>query len=208
MPLPLQAKLLRVIQEEEVDRLGGRDPIKVNLRIVATTNRDLREMVKNQTFREDLYYRLNVIPLRIPSLRERPDDIITLAEHFIKVSAILNSKPGAQLSPHASSKLKEWSWPGNVRELENVVERAVLMAPTSEIKSEHIMIENHQMEQTTPLKIVAGVTIADMERQLIFKTLDRTNQNRTQAARLLGISIRTLRNKLHEYRIQMEGPNG
>ena len=203
MPLILQAKLLRVIQEEEVDRLGGRNPVKVNLRIIATTNRDLREMVKAQLFREDLYYRLNVIPLKIPALRERPDDIIALSEHFIKISAILNSKPTTGLSPQAILKLRNWTWPGNIRELENVIERAVLMSTSSELKSDQIFIENQHQENSMPLRINAGVTIADMERELILKTLDRTNQNRTHAARLLGISIRTLRNKLHEYRTEL-----
>jgi transcriptional regulator with PAS, ATPase and Fis domain len=201
LSLHLQAKLLRVIQEEEVDRLGGREPVKINVRLVATTNRDLREMVHAQTFREDLYYRLNVIPLRIPPLRERHGDIRVLAEHFLKVSAILNSRPVTKLSIGAIEKLNQWSWPGNVRELENVIERAVLMTQGSEVKSDQIFIEQTSLQNiSVPLKIDAGFTIAQMERELIYKTLDQTKQNRTQAAKLLGISIRTLRNKLHEYR--------
>ncbi|MDZ4677643.1 MAG: sigma-54 dependent transcriptional regulator [Oligoflexia bacterium] len=202
MPLSLQAKLLRVLQEEEVDRLGGRNPIKVNLRIIATTNRDLWKMVKSHIFREDLYYRINVIPLQIPALRERPDDVVALAENFIKVSSILNSRNVTKLSLGALNKLSQWNWPGNVRELENVIERAVLMANQGEIQSEHIIIENFTSSPGTPSNsgMTAGMTIAQMERELIYKTLDKTNQNRTQAARILGISIRTLRNKLHEYR--------
>ncbi len=201
LPLALQAKLLRVIQEEEVDRLGGRNPIKVNLRVIATSNKDVRLLVKEGKFREDLYYRLNVIPLHIPSLRERPNDILTLAEHFIKVSSILNSKAATVLSQGAREKLSAWYWPGNVRELENVVERAVLLTHGSEIQDSLIHIENQSVVviPNQPLAIEPGTTIAEMEKLLIFKTLDKTRQNRTQAARLLGISIRTLRNKLHEY---------
>jgi transcriptional regulator with PAS, ATPase and Fis domain len=206
MPLSLQAKLLRVLQEEEVDRLGGRIPVKVNLRVIATTNRDLWGMVKAHTFREDLYYRVNVIPLQIPSLRQRPEDVGVLAENFIKVSAILNSRSVTKLSRGALDKLAQWSWPGNVRELENVIERAVLLANNDEIQSEHIIIENfsNNANAQSALTVGAGMTIAEMEKELIFRTLDKTNQNRTQAAKLLGISIRTLRNKLHEYR----GDNG
>jgi len=206
MPLPLQAKLLRVLQEEEIDRLGGRNPVKVNLRVIATTNRDLRSMVKNGTFREDLYYRLNVIPLHIPSLRERPNDIVVLAEHFIKVSAILNSRSASTLSSQALHKIQCWNWPGNVRELENVMERAVLIAEGPTVSSDHIVLENPSggaddgTLKIPEFSLLAGVTIAEMEKQLILSTLDKTNQNRTKAAKLLGISIRTLRNKLHEYR--------
>lgn len=200
MPLSLQAKLLRVIQEEEVDRLGGRNPVKIDLRIIATTNKDLKAMVNQGSFREDLYYRLNVIPLFIPALRHRVHDIHVLAEHFMKVSSILNSRKLRCLSSEALEKLMAWAWPGNVRELENVMERALLMATGESIRGEDLIIESGG----TPLNsaIEPGVTIAEMERQLIFKTLHKTNQNRTQAAKILGISIRTLRNKLHEYKAE------
>jgi transcriptional regulator with PAS, ATPase and Fis domain len=209
IPMSLQAKLLRVIQEEEVDRLGGRDPIKLNIRIIATTNRDLRSMVAAEKFREDLYYRLNVIPLHIPPLRERPDDIRNLAEHFLKISAILNSRAVTKLSVGAIEKLSQWSWPGNIRELENVIERAVLVATGSEVKADHVTLESRALYNTpVELKIGAGLTIAAMERELIFKTLEKTNQNRTQAAKILGISIRTLRNKLHEYREDLGANHG
>jgi two-component system response regulator FlrC len=201
MSIPLQAKLLRVLQEEEVDRLGGRSPIKVNLRVIATTNRDLRSMVKAQTFREDLFYRLNVIPLQIPALRDRPGDIILLAQHFVQMSAILNQKQGVSLHPEALEKIKSWSWPGNARELENVLERSVLISQSGEIRPEEILIDrqNDNVIEPKPVSLQSGITIAEMERQLIFKTLGDTRQNRTQAAKILGISIRTLRNKLHEY---------
>ncbi|MCC6278019.1 MAG: sigma-54-dependent Fis family transcriptional regulator [Oligoflexia bacterium] len=199
MPLGLQAKLLRVLQQEEVDRLGGKTPVKVNIRIIATTNRDLAAMVKDGKFREDLYYRINVIPLRIPSLRERQEDVITLAEHFLRVSAILNGRNVNRLSPGAVVKLKQWKWPGNVRELENVVERAVLLCRGEEIRPDHIQVDARLASQVES-QIAVGMTIAEMEKNLILKTLEQTRQNRTQAARLLGISIRTLRNKLNEYR--------
>lgn len=205
MSLPLQAKLLRVLQEEEVDRLGGRNPIKVNLRVIATTNRDLRSMVLEQKFREDLYYRLNVIPLHIPPLRDRPGDVVILAKNFVQVAAIMNQKIQSVLTDGALQKIQSWSWPGNVRELENVIERAVLISDSQEIRAEHIFIDERkgistQSRAPATFTLSSGVTIAEMEKQLIFKTLDETKQNRTQAAKILGISIRTLRNKLHEYR--------
>ena len=198
MSLPLQAKLLRVLQEEEVDRLGGKNPVKINLRIIATTNRDLRLMVKEQKFREDLYYRLNVIPLHIPALRERPGDVVLLAQHYTQISSILNQKQIVRVGSEAMEKIRNWTWPGNVRELENVMERAVLICTGNEIRGEHILIDDST--EPTPRAANTGVTIAEMEKQLIFETLALTQQNRTQAARILGISIRTLRNKLHEYK--------
>jgi len=201
MSLPLQAKLLRVLQEEELDRLGGRNPVKVNLRVIATTNRDLRTMVLEQKFREDLYYRLNVIPLHIPPLRDRPGDVVLLAKNFVQVAAIMNQKIQSELTEEALQKIQEWSWPGNVRELENVIERAVLISNDREIRAEHIIIDERKVsKKLTPMRVSVGVTIAEMEKQLIFKTLQETKQNRTQAAKILGISIRTLRNKLHEYK--------
>ncbi|MEQ1877265.1 MAG: sigma 54-interacting transcriptional regulator, partial [Bdellovibrionia bacterium] len=198
MALPLQAKLLRAIQENEIERVGGRAPIKVNVRIIATTNRNLNEMVANGTFREDLFYRLNVIPLEIPPLRERPRDIEILAKHFVEVSALVNGRGPKKFSEAAVRKLLSWRWPGNVRELENVVERAVLLGEGETISENGIQIENFSQAQGE-VTLAAGMTVLEAERHLIFKTLQHTGQNRTQAARLLGISIRTLRNKLHEY---------
>jgi two-component system response regulator FlrC len=176
----------------------------------------LRAAVRAGTFREDLYYRLNVIPLHIPALRNRPNDIVVLAEHFVKISGILNSRPVSKLSGEALRKIQSWIWPGNVRELENVMERAVLVSNSDTIGAEHVLIESQQPAMGPSaasghqqgLVIGAGVTIAEMEKQLILTTLDKTNQNRTQAAKLLGISIRTLRNKLHEYRNLGEGTGG
>lgn len=199
MSLPLQAKLLRVLQEEEVERVGGRAPLAVNVRVVATTNRDLRAMVRKGQFREDLFYRLNVIPLNVPALRQRPEDVVMLAHHFMKVSSILNGRQVTEIKQDAVRKLCGWTWPGNVRELENVIERSVLMAQGNAITAECLMIDTEQQVENDYIE--AGVTVAEMEKRLILKTLERTQQNRTQAAKLLGISIRTLRNKLHEYRV-------
>ncbi|MCM2280746.1 MAG: sigma-54 dependent transcriptional regulator [Bdellovibrionaceae bacterium] len=229
LPLLLQAKLLRVIQEGEIERLGARQPLKVNVRLVATTNRDLSQMVKAGQFREDLFYRLNVLPLRVPPLSRRPKDIELLARFFVEVSGELNGRRARAFSDEAMHKLLSWSWPGNVRELENVIERSVLLAEGDTIQSEEILINGFNdafcapagdalegtTQATTPLStdaflqlsISPGMTLGEAERQLILKTLEYTRQNRTQAAKLLGISIRTLRNKLHEYNAA-KGPSG
>jgi two-component system response regulator FlrC len=200
----LQAKLLRVIQEGEVERLGSKTPVKINVRLIATSNRDLAAMVRAGQFREDLYYRLNVIPLAIPSLRKRPRDIEELAKFFVEVSSLVNGKAGKHLSEAAVQKLRVWKWPGNVRELENVIERAVLMSAADAISADEIAISGIADENESSAAIPAGdlrpgMTIGEAERRLIMKTLEYTSQNRTKAAQLLGISIRTLRNKLHEY---------
>lgn len=213
MPLILQAKLLRVIQEGEIERLGARQPTRVNVRLIATTNRDLSSMVRRGEFREDLFYRLNVVPLRIPSLRERPRDVENLARFFMEVSSHVNGRPLRQLTDGAIQKLMSWKWPGNVRELENVIERTVLFATTDVIEATHIEIEGWSesghhgssagIEATNGgSSFAAGMTVAMAEKLLIMKTLEHTEQNRTQAAKLLGISIRTLRNKLHEYGVK------
>lgn len=218
MPLLLQAKLLRVIQEGEIERLGARQPQKVNVRIIATTNRDLASMVRRGEFREDLYYRLNVVPLRIPSLRERPKDILDLARFFTEVSCHLNGRPLRPLSVEALNRLQAWSWPGNIRELENVIERAVLYASGDKIELTDLAFEENVSlnapnlgESVSELQaavkagpsssfgVSPGMTVSEAEKLLIMKTLEHTAQNRTKAAKLLGISIRTLRNKLHEY---------
>ncbi len=210
MPLLLQAKLLRVIQEGEVERLGARQPVKVNVRLVATTNRDLAQMVRAGQFREDLYYRLNVLPLRVPPLARRPRDIELLARFFLEVSSGANGRRVNGLSGEAMSKLLAWSWPGNVRELENVIERSVLLAEGETIRDDEVLIsgfpgsawgrpEAGEEDGFPRLSIAPGMTLGEAERRLILETLEYTRQNRTRAAKLLGISIRTLRNKLHEY---------
>lgn len=201
MPLVLQAKLLRVLQENEVERLGGTAPVKVNVRIIATTNRSLEKMVKSGEFREDLYYRLNVIPLHIPSLRARPTDIELLAKHFVAASCEENQITGKLLSDEALTKLKMYRWPGNVRELQNTIERSVLLTSGQEVGADQILLqESESSEQVPTQSFNPGMTVGEAERLLIMKTLEFTGQNRTRAAEMLGISIRTLRNKLNEYR--------
>jgi len=198
LPLLLQTKLLRVIQEGEVERLGGAAPIQVNVRLIATTNRPLEEMVKAGTFRQDLYYRLNVIPLRVPPLRYRPKDVEYLARIFLEVFCQENERGEKQFSPRALHKLKSYEWPGNIRELQNMVERLVLTCEEEVIEAEHIPFDLPEERYHSNLE--AGMTLSEAERLLIFKTLEHTAQNRTKAADILGISIRTLRNKLNEYR--------
>lgn len=208
MDISLQAKLLRAIQEKEIDRLGGKAPIKVDTRIIATSNRNLEECVKNGTFRQDLYYRLNVINLNIPDLKDRPDDIIVLAKHFIKKYSELNELPMRDLSPKAEEILLDYLWPGNVRELENTMHRAVLLASGNNIDENAIILQNPAATKTSTQEIVqsqVGQTVASVEKKLILDTLQSTSWNRTTAAALLGISIRTLRNKLKQY--QDEGYN-
>ncbi len=201
----LQAKLLRVIQEREVDRVGGREPVSVNIRVIATTNRSLYREVEQGRFREDLYYRLNVFPITVPPLRDRPADIPLLVRHFAAVSAARNGVPQPTVSPEAYVALQDRRWKGNVRELENVMERAVLLAGNEPILPIHVLEDFNGQPvvcapvPSVPLSSVNG-SLWEMERELIFQTLTRVKENRTHAAKELGISIRTLRNKLREYR--------
>jgi len=205
MNMGLQAKLLRVIQEREVDRVGGREPVSVNIRVIATTNRSLYQEVEQGRFREDLYYRLNVFPITVPPLRERPADIPLLVRHFAAVSAARNGLPQPTVSPATYVALQDRRWKGNVRELENVMERAVLLAGNGPILPIHVLQDSSGQPTSpaavpsVPLSSVNG-SLWEMERELIFQTLARVNENRTHAAKELGISIRTLRNKLREYR--------
>ncbi len=205
MDIGIQAKLLRAIQEKEIDRIGGKSPIKINTRIIATSNRDLEAAVAAGTFRQDLYYRLNVISLNIPDLKDRPGDIIVLAKHFIKKYSELNELPMKDLSAAAEKALLVYPWPGNVRELENTMHRAVLMSTGDEIGVEAIMLPQSGQETEPAETPAVGQTVAGMERKLIIDTLKHTLGNRTTAANILGISIRTLRNKLKQY--QEEGFN-
>lgn len=198
LPLVLQAKLLRLIQDGEIERIGAKSATKVNVRIVATTSRDLPQLIREGKFREDLYYRLNVVPFNVPALRKRPKDIELLARFFTEVSSHLNGKAPKALAEEALLKMKQWNWPGNVRELENVIERSVLMSTSASLGADDILIQGFE-PKAPEWDLPAGITISEAERRLIMKTLEHTAQNRTQAARLLGISIRTLRNKLHEY---------
>ncbi len=199
MPLLLQAKLLRVIQEGEVERLGAQGPTKVNVRLIATTNKSLHEMVAQGLFREDLFYRLNVIPMEIPPLRRRAKDIDLLSRMFVEMSAADNGLPFKQFTASALTKLMNWDWPGNIRELQNVVERSVLLSKADVIDESDIYIKDYGRSREDR-GIKPGMTVSEAERLLILKTLDFTGQNRTKAAQMLGISIRTLRNKINEYK--------
>ncbi|MAS87987.1 MAG: sigma-54-dependent Fis family transcriptional regulator [Micavibrio sp.] len=205
----LQAKLLRAIQERVIDRVGGKEPVKIDVRILATSNRNLEETVKKGDFREDLYFRLNVVNIRLPSLRERPSDIGRLAQFFIDKYAEVNGVPKKKLSLAAEEKIKSYGWRGNIRELENTMHRAILISVEAEVEPEAIHL-NEAMEVSKPTVATnnasndtsggaVGSTVADVERNLILNTLDHCLGNRTHAAKILGISIRTLRNKLNQY---------
>jgi two-component system response regulator FlrC len=215
MDVRLQAKLLRAIQERVIDRVGGNKPVPVDIRILATSNRNLTEAVREGSFREDLLFRLNVVNLRLPALRERPGDIVALADHFVTKYAKANGLPKRELSDEARTALLQAPWPGNVRELENTLHRAVLLATGIMIGSEAIVLPDgmglneaarinspaHQLAETAEAmsRALVGRTVAEVERELILDTLDHTWGNRTHAANILGISIRTLRNKLNQY---------
>ena len=230
MALPLQAKLLRVLQEHEIDKVGGKEPIQVDVRVVATTNRGMLEMVESGKFREDLYFRLNVIPLALPALRERMDDLPVLVEHFLHKHSRLNNRERPTVSPETMAILRDYRWRGNVRELENVVERALLLCDGKEIKPHNLLMHSQMGKQSinqdlarattsqptsegaeeipeskdSALGIEVGMSMKEAEKKLIFETLRETGGNRTKAAKILGISIRTLRNKLNEYRAEGE----
>ncbi|NWF97814.1 MAG: sigma-54-dependent Fis family transcriptional regulator [Nitrospirae bacterium] len=196
MSMTLQAKLLRVLQEKEVDRIGGREPINIDVRVIATTNRDLKKECAESRFREDLFYRLSVFPLKVPPLRERPDDIVFLSMHFMKKYSGLAGKKINGFSEDALDLIKRKQWNGNVRELENTIQRAVFLCDGETIKCEHFMFDDYEKMQ-----VQAG-SIKEMEKELIIQTLKEAGGNKTKAAKKLGVSVRTIRNKLNEYKIQ------
>jgi DNA-binding NtrC family response regulator len=193
----LQAKLLRVLQEQEVDRIGARRPIPIRVRVIATTNKDLRKLIVRGQFREDLFFRLNVVPLRIPPLRDRKDDIAVLTDHFMKKYGGTNA---GELDTETVELLRRYGWPGNVRELENIVHRSFALRGRLKITPSDLFDQSVETPEMSALQ--AGQSVGEMERKLIMTTLDQTNGNRTHAAKLLGISLRTLRNKLREYRVE------
>jgi two-component system, response regulator FlrC len=220
MDVRLQAKLLRALQERVIDRVGGTRPVPVDIRVIATSNRDLLAAAREGTFREDLLYRLNVVNLKIPPLRARLADILELAEHFARRYAEANNLPVRPIATEAKHELMRGRWPGNVRELENTIHRAVLLATGTEIGVDAIRLpDGSRLDQgtrspaeqaaqvagqlathagQTALNLV-GRTVAEVERDLILETLKHCLGNRTHAAKILGVSIRTLRNKLNEY---------
>ena len=207
----VQAKLLRVLQERELERVGGNRPIKVDVRVIATTNRNLEQSVEKKEFRQDLYFRLNVVPIMVPPLRERADDVTFLAEQFMNRMARKHGVRVTGMSPACNAALRAHSWPGNVRELQNVIERAVILASDGEdLQPEHLGF--------VPSGAIPGgggggggiaasiggggdeiIPLGELEKRQILHAVEKCGGNRTQAAKKLGISIRTLRNKLHEY---------
>lgn len=217
MDVRLQAKLLRALQERVIDRVGGAKPVPVDLRIIATSNRSLTEEVNKGTFREDLLFRLNVVNLALPALRERPADILALSDHFAKKYAKANGFPWRPVSEPARTRLMAAPWRGNVRELENTIHRAVLLASGPEIGPEALItpdgsdfavqsspspssaVQKAAMTAEAVTRALVGRTVAEVEQELILDTLDHCLGNRTHAATILGISIRTLRNKLNDY---------
>jgi two-component system response regulator FlrC len=232
----LQAKLLRVLQEQEVDRIGGKHPIPVDVRVIATTNKELKNLIQTGHFREDLYFRLNVIPLTIPPLRSRRGDIPLLANHFCEKYGLEGCGQTLELAPQTLELLVKYDWPGNIRELENVVQRAAALAKNSTIYPKDLFLpqqsgcssERNGNDQETSgsvpqdgpplegesdapvsqkIQLKAGFSVSEMEKRLIQLTLEETGGNRTRAAQLLGISLRTLRNKLREYRVAGQGLN-
>ncbi|MDE3046590.1 MAG: sigma-54-dependent Fis family transcriptional regulator [Verrucomicrobiota bacterium] len=199
IPLNLQAKLLRAIQEQEFERLGSTRSIKVNARLLATSNRNMLEAIESKVFREDLYYRLNVVPVHLPSLRQRPEDILPLAEHFVRKFCAENHKPIKPFTDRAIQKLLAYHWPGNVRELANIIERTVVLDFHSTIDADHLYLDAPALPTKPIGSLPIGLTLHQLEKRLILETLEAQGQNRTKTASLLDISIRTLRNKLHEY---------
>ena len=215
MPLELQAKLLRVIQERQVQRVGGTRVIDIDIRIIATTNRDLMKYVDENRFRRDLYYRLSVFPITIPPLRDRPGEVLALVQHYVKELSIAFDQPVSGISSAAQKRLLAYNYPGNVRELINIVQRAIIICPRNAIiDAEHIVFEN------TP-EVVQGVrrlaeavddadgqlqfeigkqSLTEIRRNIIVETIRHFNGNRSKAAEVLGISTRTIRNKLKQYR--------
>jgi DNA-binding NtrC family response regulator len=211
----LQAKLLRVLQEKEVDRIGGKNPVDIDVRVIATTNRDLQLLVREGQFREDLYYRLNVVRLTIPPLRNRQGDIPLLVDFFCKRYGKDRGHESLGLSDAALDDLTRYHWPGNVRELENTIQRAAALGAGAMLQADDLLFSGQRLQvpgSTTTDKSIepgmsAGVTMREMEKQLIRRTLEDTGGNRTRAAKSLGISLRTLRNKLNEFGLQNRQAN-
>ncbi|HAN31597.1 MAG TPA: hypothetical protein DCQ06_08385 [Myxococcales bacterium] len=197
LPLPLQGKLLRVLQESEVERVGGSGPESVDVRVVAATNRNLQEEVQAGRFRQDLFYRLNVIAIELPALRERGDDIPRLANHFMRRFSASNQKEIQRIDVDAMEALCAWSWPGNVRELENVIERAVVLARGAEITSEDLPanITGAEGDQRI-MHIPVGTPLEEIERLALIETLRMTGGDKRRAANLLGVAVRTIYRKL------------
>lgn len=211
IPTDLQVKLLRVVEQQEFERVGGETPVRVNVRLICATKRDLLQLVKEGRFRQDLYYRLNVISLTIPPLRERPDDIAVLTTHFIKKHAALVDEQAVGIAPHALDELVRHDWPGNVRELEHVIERALAFCGGNEIRPEHILPLSSDAGDSSIVQALDATsetaqrglneTVADIERRMVIMALRQCNGNQARAAQKLGIPRTTLRDKMAKYNI-------
>lgn len=207
MNLDLQAKLLRVIQEKEIYRIGSEKSFKINTRIIATSNRDLADEIKNGNFREDLFFRLNIVPIHLPPLRDRKNDIPLLVTDFLKKSCFNLGIPKKAITSEAMDYLVSYSWPGNIRELQNAIERAVITSRSEVIREESFQFiagkrSVNNLDNVEDTKVIPSFqmrTIAEMEKEMIFATLKETDNNKTEAAKILGITARTLRNKLKQY---------
>jgi len=208
IPMPMQAKLLRAIQEREIQRVGSDLAINVDVRIIAATNRDLFEHVKEGQFREDLYYRLNVVNLSVPSLKDREGDVALLAKFFLDRFAKRNRKPMKGFAPGAMDMLVKYPWPGNVRELENTIERAVILSVGEYVSDRELpsSVKDHFGDATGDpnMAAMAGLSLDDIEKMAITETLTKTKGNKSEAAKLLGITRTTLNNKVKKYEIQIE----
>ncbi len=207
MQFHLQSKLLRIIQEREIDRVGGTRPVKIDIRIIATSNRNITSLIEKGEFREDLYYRLNTIPITIPPLRERPDDIALLAKHLINKYNEIDGRNVKTLTNDAIRALEGQYFKGNVRELENIIQRAILFSDGTQINENDLFLESNSSgirnDSLNHTEVTSGIIpgpLKEIEKKMIFQTLDKTEGNRTHAAKILGISVRTLRNKLNEYK--------
>lgn len=209
-PPGLQAKLLRVTQEQVFERIGGTKPVKVDVRLISTSNREMKEAIAQKMIREDLYYRLDVIPIHLPPLRERKEDIIPLANYFLEKVALENHRERKQLTQDAKEKLLAYAWPGNIRELSNVIERAVVMDNAMHVAAEHLFIETQlhsgpvMTERTAAdqLRLPKGISLQELEKQLIIETLQAQQNDRALTAKILGISTRKLTSKIQEYKLQ------
>jgi len=214
--LPVQMKLLRVLQEKQFERVGGSETLTVDVRVIAASNRDLADAIKQKQFREDLYYRLNVITLRLPPIRERGEDIEIFAEHFLKIYADETAKKVTRFSPEAVTELRTHDWPGNIRELENTVERAVILCNGETIRPEHLMLAPARSSVPTPASSASGsasspiqipvtASLRDVEKIHIERVLKAKNWNQSGAAQALGIDRKTLRNKIREFHLDRDG---
>jgi len=209
IPPSMQAKLLRAIQEREIQRIGSDRPIRIDVRIIVATNRHLEQEVKEGRFREDLFYRLNVIHIRIPALKERPDDIPLLAQHFLNRYAQKNRKPFKGFTPVAMNALMKHSWPGNVRELENAVERAVILSMGQYVSEKDLpadVVKDFRPDDgsRTPLTELGGKSLDEVETMALIQTLKQTGGNKSEAAKLLNITRTTLNNKIKKYGLDLD----